>query len=149
MAAADCVGKFAQVQEAGTPGWGPEGLVTYPEGLGGFIVGSDSEGRAVVALGYFFGKLNPNLKAYGEIAFELEDLHIGDGVQSWGTDDRAPASEEPSARPQGEQSESRSERRDSHEPMATGVGSPSQEGDDAPSQAENRVPAATKEESQT
>jgi hypothetical protein len=82
------VGKFAQVKEPGTPGWGPEGLVAYPEGLGGFVVRTDSEGRPVVRLGYFFGKPNPNLAAYGEVAFAAEHLHLGDHVQAWGSDDR-------------------------------------------------------------
>lgn len=81
-------GKFAQVREPGTPGWGPEGLVGYPEGIGGFIVRVDEAGRAVVQLAYYYGKLNPNLETYGEVAFEADDLYIGDQIQSWGTDDR-------------------------------------------------------------
>jgi hypothetical protein len=94
MNAPNTVGKFAQVRRAGTPGWGPEGLVSYPEGIGGWVVRSDSEGRAVVELGYFFGRRNPNLAAYGEVAFELEDLFLGDGVRAWGRDDRPQADAE-------------------------------------------------------
>jgi hypothetical protein len=81
-------GRFAQVREPGTPGWGPEGLVTYPEGIGGFIVRLDEEGRVVVRLAYYYGKPNSNLQAYGEVSFQPEDLHIGDEVQAWGADDR-------------------------------------------------------------
>lgn len=81
-------GKFAQVKEAGTPGWGPEGLVSYPEGIGGFILRIDPEGRLVVRLAYYYGKPNPNLAHYGEVAFQAEDLHIGDHIRPWGSDDR-------------------------------------------------------------
>ena len=76
------IGKFAEVKESGTPGWGPEGVVTYPEGLGGFVVRGDDEGRPVVRLSHFHGKSNRNLTEYGEVAFQVEDLTFGDGVQS-------------------------------------------------------------------
>jgi hypothetical protein len=81
------IGKFAAVKDPGTPGWGPEGVVTYPEGIGGFIVASDDRGRPVVRLTHFYGKSNRNLAEYGEVAFQIEDLHVGDGVRSWGEDD--------------------------------------------------------------
>ena len=82
------IGKFAEVKEPGTPGWGPEGVVTYPEGLGGFVIRNDDDGRPVVRLSHFYGKPNRNLTEYGEIAFQVEDLHLGDGVQSWGETER-------------------------------------------------------------
>ncbi len=82
------VGKFAQVKESETPGWGPEGLVSYPAGIGGFILRRDESGRAVVRLSHFYGNLNSNLSAYGEVAFHLKSLHVGDAVQAWGEDDR-------------------------------------------------------------
>ena len=82
------VGKFAQVKDQKTPGWGPEGLVSYPAGIGGFILRADDEGRAVVKLSHFYGENNGNLTAYGEIAFEVQNLHIGDDVQVWGADGR-------------------------------------------------------------
>ena len=82
------VGKFAQVKDQETPGWGPEGLVSYPAGIGGFIIRADDEGRAVVELSYFYGKSNGSLEAYGEVAFEVENLHIGPDIQAWGADDR-------------------------------------------------------------
>ncbi len=88
MTGPDWLGKFAEVKDPGTPGWGPEGLVTYPEGIGGFIIQTDEKGRPIVRLSHFHGKSNSNLGSYGEVAFELEDLNIGDGVQSWGEDDR-------------------------------------------------------------
>lgn len=88
MSAPGWVGKFVQVRDPSTPGWGPEGLVSYPEGIGGFIVRADDRGRAVVRLSHFFGVSNRHLEEYGEVAFELEDLHVGEGVQSWGRDDR-------------------------------------------------------------
>lgn len=84
------IGKFAEVKEPGTRGWGPEGVVTYPEGLGGFVVQSDDDGRPVVSLSHFYGKSNRNLTEYGEVAFQLEDLHLGDGVRSRGEDERRP-----------------------------------------------------------
>jgi hypothetical protein len=84
----DWKGKFAQVKEAETPGWGPEGLVSYPAGIGGFVLRSDDEGRLVVNLSYFYGAFNTNLAAYGDVAFQPEGLHVGDGVQAWGEDDR-------------------------------------------------------------
>ncbi len=89
MSSTDWVSKFAQVKEAETPGWGPEGIVSYPAGIGGFILRSDDEGRLVVNLSHFYGTFNPNLAAYGEVAFQSESLHVGDGVQAWGEDDRA------------------------------------------------------------
>ena len=82
------VGKFAEVKGPETPGWGPEGLVSYPAGIGGLILRTDNEGRAVVKLSYFYGKINGNLAAYGEVAFEVENLHIGNDIQAWGEDDR-------------------------------------------------------------
>ena len=85
----DWVGRFAQVKEAETPGWGPEGLVSYPAGIGGFILRADDKGRAVVSLSHFYGAFNRNLVAYGEVAFQLENLHVGDDVRSWGEDDRS------------------------------------------------------------
>ncbi|MFQ5789178.1 MAG: hypothetical protein ACE5JI_01755 [Acidobacteriota bacterium] len=90
MSASGWIGKFAQVKNAETPGWGPEGLVSYPEGIGGFIVRLDDEGRAVLQLSHFYGEPNDNLAAYGEVAFQAEDLLVGDGVQAWGKDDRGP-----------------------------------------------------------
>ncbi len=88
MPTQDWIGKFAQVKEPETPGWGPEGLVTYPAGISGFIRRADKEGRAVIELSHFYGKYNPNLASYGEVSFELENLHLGDDVQAWGADDR-------------------------------------------------------------
>ena len=82
------VGKFAQVKEPETPGWGPEGLVSYPAGIGGFILRADEEGRAVVKLSHFYGKSNIKLAAYGEVAFLLGSLHLSNDVQAWGEDDR-------------------------------------------------------------
>jgi hypothetical protein len=82
------VGKFAQVKKAETPGWGPEGLVTYPAGIGGFIRCADDEGRAVIELSHFYGRYNPNLATYGEVSFELDNLLLGEGIQAWGADDR-------------------------------------------------------------
>ncbi len=82
------VGKYAQVKKPETPGWGPEGLVSYPAGIGGFIVRADETGRAVVQLSYFYGKYNGNLATYGLVAFQLESLHLGDDVEAWGEDDR-------------------------------------------------------------
>jgi len=82
------VGKYAQVKEGETPGWGPEGLVSYPRGIGGFIVRVDENGRAVVKLSHFYGKQNSNLAEYGLVAFHLRDLHAGDDVKAWGQDDR-------------------------------------------------------------
>jgi hypothetical protein len=90
MSTPDWIGKFAQVKEAETPGWGPEGLVTYPAGIGGFIQRSDNEGRAVIELTHFYGEYNANLATYGEVSFELKNLYLGDGVQAWGADDRKP-----------------------------------------------------------
>lgn len=87
-ASRDWVGKYAQVRAPETPGWGPEGLVSYPAGLGGFIVRADDGGRAVIQLSHYYGKFNRNLATYGEVAFQLEALHIGDDVQAWGVDDR-------------------------------------------------------------
>ena len=81
-------GKYAQVKATETPGWGPEGLVSYPAGVGGFIVRVDESGRAVVQLSHFYGKHNGNLAEYGRVAFHLRDLHIGDDVTAWGQDDR-------------------------------------------------------------
>ena len=82
------VGKYAQVKETETPGWGPEGLVSYPAGIGGFILRVDESGRAVVQLSYFYGKHNVSLAEYGHVAFHLRDLHVGDDVKAWGQDDR-------------------------------------------------------------
>lgn len=82
------VGKFAQVKDPETPGWGPEGLVSYPAGIGGFILRTDEKGRPVVKLSHFYGKANSNLTAYGEVAFSLESIHLGNEVQAWGEDDR-------------------------------------------------------------
>lgn len=86
--AEDWIGKYAQVKDPETPGWGPEGAVSYPAGIGGFISRADEQGRAVVQLSHFYGKFNRNLAAYGEVAFELQTLHIGSDVQAWGRDDR-------------------------------------------------------------
>ena len=80
----DWVGKYAEVKDPGTPGWSPEGTVTYPEGVGGFIVRSDDRGRPVVRLSHYYGKSNRNLVEYGEVAFEMETLHIAEGVRSRG-----------------------------------------------------------------
>jgi hypothetical protein len=82
------VGKFAQVKDPETPGRGPEGLVSYPAGIGGFILRADENGRAVMKLSHFYGKSNSNLEEYGEVAFDVADLHLGDDVQAWGADDR-------------------------------------------------------------
>lgn len=82
------IGKYAQVREPETPGWGPEGLVSYPAGIGGFIVRADESGRAVVQLSHFYGDYNGNLAAYGQVAFQVERLHLGDDVAAWGEDDR-------------------------------------------------------------
>ena len=68
----DWIGKYAEVKDPGTPGWSPEGTVTYPEGVGGFIVRSDDRGRPVVRLSHYYGKSNRNLVEYGEVAFEME-----------------------------------------------------------------------------
>ena len=46
--------------------------MTYPEGVGGFIVRSDDRGRRVVRLSHYYGKANRNLVEYGEVAFEME-----------------------------------------------------------------------------
>ena len=62
--------------------------MTYPEGVGGFIVRSDDRGRRVVRLSHYYGKANRNLVEYGEVAFEMETLHVTDSVRSWGEDDR-------------------------------------------------------------
>jgi hypothetical protein len=85
----DWIGKFAQVKDPATPGWGPEGLVTYPAGIGGFILRADENGRAVVKLTHFYGKSNLNLAVYGEVAFPPESLHLSDDVRAWGEDDRS------------------------------------------------------------
>ena len=79
---------FAQVRSPETPGRGPEGLVAYPAGIGGFITGADHEGWAVVRLSHFYGQFNGHLAAYGQVAFEIESLFLGDRVQAWGEDDR-------------------------------------------------------------
>jgi hypothetical protein len=82
------IGKFAQVESSETPGWGPEGHVSYPAGIGGFILRADDKGRAVVKLSHFYGRVNSNLAAYGEVAFPPESLLLSDEVRAWGEDDR-------------------------------------------------------------
>ena len=84
-AIADWIGKYAEVRDPGTPGWGPEGTV---KGVGGFIVRKDDRGRPTVRLSHYYGKSNRSLVDYGKVAFEMETLHVTDSVRSWGEDDR-------------------------------------------------------------
>ena len=71
------IGTFAELKEPGPPGCGPEGIVTYPEGIGGFVVRSDDDAKPVVRLRHFYSKSNHHFAEHGDVSFQVEDLHLG------------------------------------------------------------------------